>query len=170
MLPAFRGPHPLFWQLRDGLTEIGVTMHRMDAGLDTGDIALQEAVALPDGLSGPEIEWLAGDAGGRLFVKALQSLATGNLSLQPQQPGGSRQGRPQEADFVLDRAWSARRAFNFLRGTTEWGRPYPVEVNERLWPLHRALAYYPEMSQDVPVKQEGNRVKIQFNPGVLEAV
>ena len=170
MLPAYRGPHPLFWQLRDGLTEIGITVHRMDRGLDTGDIALQTTVALADGLSGAEIERLAGEAGGHLFVKALQAAAVNSLSLQRQGPGGSKQGSPQDKDFALDRAWSARRAFNFMRGTAEWGKPYSLDVGGRLWHLRRALSYNPGLTQGAPVKAEGNRLKIQFNSGVLEAV
>ncbi len=55
LLPLYRGPQPLFWQLRDG-APTGATVHYMDEGLDTGDIAAQIAVPLPDGLSGPEAE------------------------------------------------------------------------------------------------------------------
>ncbi len=52
LLPAYRGPHPLFWLFRQGEQETGVTLHFMDEGLDTGDIALQSPVQFPDGISG----------------------------------------------------------------------------------------------------------------------
>ncbi len=37
-LPAFRGPQPLFWQLREGAEAAQLVAHRMDGGLDTGPV------------------------------------------------------------------------------------------------------------------------------------
>ena len=55
-LPAYRGPAPLFWQWRHGETQTGVTVHWMDERLDTGPIATQSALTLPDGSSGPQAD------------------------------------------------------------------------------------------------------------------
>ncbi len=44
-LPYNRGAHPLFWAVAEG-TPLGVTVHRMDAGLDTGAILGQELVEM----------------------------------------------------------------------------------------------------------------------------
>ena len=41
LLPAHRGPVPLFWAFRQGLQQTGVTIHLMDEGMDTGDILAQ---------------------------------------------------------------------------------------------------------------------------------
>ena len=41
-LPKYQGMMPVFWQLRDGNTSIGISIHRMDEGIDTGDILLQD--------------------------------------------------------------------------------------------------------------------------------
>lgn len=41
LLPRYRGPHPISWALRNGDSEIGVTIHRMDADFDTGRILAQ---------------------------------------------------------------------------------------------------------------------------------
>ena len=38
LLPRYRGAAPIQWAILDGLTETGVTIMKMDAGLDTGDI------------------------------------------------------------------------------------------------------------------------------------
>src|SRR5262245_19643673 len=51
LLPAHRGPAPLFWAFRNGEATIGVTVHFMDEEFDTGDIATQAPLALPDGTS-----------------------------------------------------------------------------------------------------------------------
>jgi methionyl-tRNA formyltransferase len=41
LLPAYRGLHPVFWTLRGGEHWSGLTVHVVDAGLDTGDILYQ---------------------------------------------------------------------------------------------------------------------------------
>jgi methionyl-tRNA formyltransferase len=48
-LPRYRGPAPLLWAIRNGDPTIGVTVHRMDDGLDTGPILAQrDDVPLPE--------------------------------------------------------------------------------------------------------------------------
>ncbi|RME45643.1 MAG: hypothetical protein D6791_10220 [Chloroflexi bacterium] len=44
LLPKYRGAHPHFWVLVKGETSTGVTVHYVDAGVDTGDIIIQDAV------------------------------------------------------------------------------------------------------------------------------
>ncbi|MBF6592146.1 MAG: methionyl-tRNA formyltransferase, partial [Ktedonobacterales bacterium] len=49
LLPRYRGPNPLYWQVANGETEIGLTLHRMDADFDTGAILAQRTLPLaPD--------------------------------------------------------------------------------------------------------------------------
>ena len=55
LLPQYRGPTPLFWQLRQGETETGVTLHKMCAGIDTGDIVAQQRLLIDDGISELEL-------------------------------------------------------------------------------------------------------------------
>ncbi|UHG93781.1 methionyl-tRNA formyltransferase [Spirosoma oryzicola] len=45
-LPAYRGPEPLFWLLRNGETAGAVTIHRMDANFDTGPVLLTVPVPI----------------------------------------------------------------------------------------------------------------------------
>jgi methionyl-tRNA formyltransferase len=83
LLPAYRGPDPLFWQQRAGETATGITLHQMDEGLDTGPILARSAVRLP--LADlREAEHILGAAGGQLAVQALERLMSGKLVSQPQ--------------------------------------------------------------------------------------
>ncbi len=129
-LPHFRGPAPLFWTFRAGIQETGVTVHFMDNGLDTGDIAQQARLTLPDGISSPEADALTGTLGGQLLVNTLKQLAKGTLLRTPQTADGSTQPWPQPADFRIPVSWSARRAFNFMRGTAVFGQPYVIELED----------------------------------------
>lgn len=169
LLPAYRGPEPLFWIFREGEPETGVTLHFMDEGLDTGDIVLQTAVSFADGISGTAAARLCGERGGALLVAALQRLQAGTLPRRPQGAGGSYYGRPTAADFHLSTNWPARRAFNFMRGTAAWGQPYPVEVAGERVVLETAVSYHPTQAMPRPLRRNGREASIQFTPGVLRA-
>jgi methionyl-tRNA formyltransferase len=167
-LPAYRGPVPLFWMLRAGDQEGGVTVHWMDATLDSGDLARQVPVNLPDGATGPELDVRLGEAGGNLLVATLAALAVGKQPRTPQPPSGSYHGWPTSGDFRLETHWPAQRAYNFLRGTEEWGRPYTLEAGGHNWRLHRAVGWDPAGVLSAPVMVEpGGVLQVQFAPGVV---
>lgn len=44
LLPAYRGPEPLVWALLEKVPVVGLSLHCIDAGFDTGDVLLQESV------------------------------------------------------------------------------------------------------------------------------
>jgi methionyl-tRNA formyltransferase len=170
LLPRFRGPAPLFWALRAGVPETGVTVHFMDEQFDTGDVALQRPFLLQDGATHSQIETSLAEMGGDLLVEALQKLTAGSLPRQPQPPGFSSDPWPGDADFDFDPSWSAQRAFNFMRGTGNWGRPYPVKVDgQTIW-LETAVAYEPNRQQAKSVRWQGDLVQIQCTPGILTAM
>ena len=169
LLPAYRGPAPLFWQLRDGVAKTGVTIHWMDASFDTGALAAQAPVTLPNGAGGPEADMLMAVAGATALARVLTQLAQGVVPRTPQPAGGSYQPWPKAADFALDLEWTAQRAFNFMRGTAEWGMPYPLQVNGARWSLRKALRVEPSGTLGSPWRREGELLHVQFNQGVLTA-
>jgi methionyl-tRNA formyltransferase len=169
LLPAHRGPAPLFWAFRAGEREIGVTVHFMDERFDTGDIAAQEPLGLPDGVSGAEADHLCAALGGQLLVSVLRGMRAGTLKRRAQPPGGSYGGWPTPADWAISTGWPARRAFNFMRGTDDWGHPYLVEAGGARLLLTSALEYAPDAELGAPYLRAGREVAIQFTPGVLRA-
>ncbi|MBK8252366.1 MAG: methionyl-tRNA formyltransferase [Polyangiaceae bacterium] len=46
LLPRHRGPDPTFWAIRSGDTETGVSVHRLEADYDTGDVLAVERIAI----------------------------------------------------------------------------------------------------------------------------
>ena len=170
LLPRFRGPAPLFWALRAGVAEMGVTIHFMDAGFDTGDVVLQRPFPLPDGIRHAELETNLGQMGGSLLVEAVQTLEAVTMLRQPQPPGFTSDPWPRDADFELDVRWSARHAFNFMRGTGNWERPYPIQVEGRTVWLETAVAFAPDQQLFRPIVWQKEGVQVQFTPGVLTAV
>lgn len=137
-LPDYRGPAPVFWQLRDGLTTLGVTLHHMGARLDQGDIVAQTHVPLPTGISGPEIDRLLSETGVRMLLDALDQ---GDLH-GTAQSGGSYQSWPHDEHWHIPTTWNVQRAFNFMRAVAEWGRPFTLPAGDsslRAWHARRYI-------------------------------
>lgn len=148
LLPAYRGPFPLFWQFREGETETGVSVHWMDAGLDTGDIAGQRKFQYEDGICGAKAEALCARTGGDLLAEVLGRLSQGDVVRRPQPQGGSYFPAPSPGDFTLETSWHPRRAFNFMRGTAEWGMPFSLESEGKKYLLRDAVKWREEVSQE----------------------
>jgi methionyl-tRNA formyltransferase len=170
LLPHYRGPYPLFWQLRHGDRRCGVTLHFMDERWDSGDIAAQAEIDLPDGVSGAEADSTLSEYGAELLLEVLGQLEKDRLTRQPQPPGGSYFSTPQAADFEIETTWSAQRAFNFMRGTGEWQRAYPIISAGQRFLLKQALFYSSHEVLDQPYRLWGDQIDIQFSPGVLRAL
>ena len=84
LLPSYRGATPIQSALRNGDTETGVSIMLMDAGMDTGDIVLQERVPIePDDTYATLHDRLA-LYGGELLGEALDLAAKGKFPSQPQ--------------------------------------------------------------------------------------
>lgn len=48
LLPKYQGMMPVYWQMRDGYQEIGITIHKMIEKLDSGDILMQRVISIED--------------------------------------------------------------------------------------------------------------------------
>lgn len=168
LLPNYRGPDPIFWQLHDGVEPLGVTVHWMDAGVDTGDIAAQAPVVLEDGLTWAEIERCCAEVGAQLLLDICNRLEQGNVQPVPQ-IGGSYQPSPRTEDFTIPLTWTARRAFNFIRATQAWGVPHTVDLNGE--PIHLAsvLGWTEDCAEPGTVLGQDGFVLIGMAEGTLVA-
>src|SRR5262245_30772445 len=88
LLPRWRGAAPIQRAIMAGDRQTGMMIMRMDEGLDTGPVALTEAVAIgPDETAGELHDRLMG-VGAGLIVSALDALQQGRLTLTPQASDG----------------------------------------------------------------------------------
>lgn len=165
LLPAYRGPYPLFWQFRAGETNMGVTLHIMDVEVDAGDILGQKKVEFPEGITAAAADKLAAQAGAELI---LQALSQGEVSHQPQGlEGASYQSAPTWDDRTIGVDWEVKRAFNFLRGADEWA-PFWVRLpdgEER--EIKEAIFYQAGKKNSAVLEDTAEGFEIQLADGVL---
>lgn len=87
LLPAYRGAAPIARALMDGCERTGITVMKTEAGLDTGDIFLQEALAIEKtDTAGTLTEKLA-ELGAKLIVDAIKKISCGKVDLIKQGEG-----------------------------------------------------------------------------------
>lgn len=79
LLPKYRGAAPINQVIVDGEKESGVTIMQMDAGIDTGDMYLKEAVAIAPDETDETLHDKLTAVGSRLIVEALEKLEAGTL-------------------------------------------------------------------------------------------
>jgi methionyl-tRNA formyltransferase len=123
LLPLYRGATPLQTAIRDGATETGVTIIAMDAGMDTGDILVQERTRLDPGETYGALHDRLAKRGAALLIEALDAFERGTLVRIPQ---ASRAESPDEIartatrpldkdDLRVDFTWPARRIVDTIR-------------------------------------------------------
>jgi methionyl-tRNA formyltransferase len=84
LLPRWRGAAPIQRAIMAGDSETGVTIMKMDAGLDTGAMLLTGAVPISDATTAGELHDALAACGADLIIAALKSLEAGTLAATPQ--------------------------------------------------------------------------------------
>jgi len=88
LLPRWRGAAPIARAVEAGDSESGITIMRMDAGLDTGPMLLMERLPLTAAMTAAQLQDDLAPLGGRLIVEALARLQRGELPQQAQPADG----------------------------------------------------------------------------------
>ncbi|MGZ3499466.1 MAG: methionyl-tRNA formyltransferase [Vulcanimicrobiaceae bacterium] len=115
LLPQYRGATPLQSALRDGANETGVTIMLMDAGMDTGDIVLQERTPIrPDETYGELHDRLA-VFGAQALRHAIDLAQSGYILHEPQRGAPSVTKPIAKEDLRIDWQWDANRIINAVR-------------------------------------------------------
>jgi methionyl-tRNA formyltransferase len=171
LLPDNRGPDPLFWTFRRGDAATGVTIHRMDDGLDTGPILAQRQIAVSDGITEAALERRCATLGGELLVSAVEALARGAARPVPQDEGAATiYPWPDAADFAITPEWPARRAYNFACGLLARQQPITIVTPGATFRLVAPLTYTSDPAAfDAPFHLDGDILHLRCSTGVFIA-
>ncbi len=168
LLPAYRGADPLFWQIRRGEAGGGITLHRLDAGVDTGPIVeVVPAPILPwetHGIHAARLEGLVGP----LALRLATALAAGRPpATTPQVATASFPCRRPRADdlavrWLEDDAASVQRLVNACNGAHDGPR---TALGGALWKLD-VVTVVPAPDQGIA---PGTVVRADVRDGLLVA-
>ncbi len=125
LLPKYRGAAPIQWAIANGETETGVTIMQIDAGLDTGDVLLNEPVTIRADETAPELSERLAPIGAKLLIKVMEEIAANTLRKHKQNAAEATYAPMlKKEDGLIDWARPARHIHNRMRGFAPWPGAY----------------------------------------------
>lgn len=131
LLPRWRGAAPIQRAIMAGDAETGMMIMKMDAGLDTGPVAMAEKIAITPDMTAGELHDRLSMIGADLMIRALGALERESLALQPQaEEGVTYAAKIDKAEARIDWSKPAKDVHNTIRGLS----PFPgawceMEIN-----------------------------------------
>lgn len=139
LLPRWRGAAPISRAVMAGDAESGVTVMKMDEGLDTGDMAMMERIAIGADMTAGELHDRLAAIGGDLMHRAIGALERGALQFAKQPESGvTYASKIEKSETRID-----------------WGKPWQ-EVHNHI----RGLSPFPGAWFEMPDDNGGVRVKV----------
>ena len=145
LLPKYRGAAPANWAIANGESLTGNTTMRIDAGMDTGDMLLQQELTIGPDETAPELAARLSLVGAGLLAESLRGLNEGRIAPRKQDhEAASLAPLLKREDGEIDWTRGAQEIYNRMRGFTPWpgaytefrgqtchlrGRPVPGETS-----------------------------------------
>lgn len=121
LLPKYRGAAPIQWAVARGETATGVTTMKIDAGLDTGDILLQQEIPIHSSDTAETLSPKLAIVGANLMITTLQGLQAETIHARPQDHSQATLAPIlKKEDGVIDFSHSASEILSRLRGFQPW--------------------------------------------------
>lgn len=125
LLPAYRGAAPIQWAILNGETQSGITVIRMDAGIDTGDMLAKAVVPIGEGETDESLSRKLMETGSRLIVETLPALESGQLKPEKQNDADSSYAKMLTKEMGrIDWTRSAAGIERQVRGLHSWPGAY----------------------------------------------
>ncbi len=157
LLPKYRGAAPIQWAILNGENETGITIMRMDKGIDTGDMLMKCTVPISEKETGESLYDKLCEAGAKLIVQALPLIEDGMLIPEKQ--------KEEDATYVtvlkksqghIDWTKEALVIDRLIRGLNPWPSAYTYYDSKtlKIWEAE------PRELEEVPA-QTGTVTKVE---------
>jgi methionyl-tRNA formyltransferase len=127
LLPKYRGAAPIHWAIANGETITGNTTMRIDAGMDTGQMLLQQQLPIAPDETSPELADRLSNAGAALLLDTLRGLQSGSVVPRRQDDSQATSAPTlKREDGLIDWARPAPEIYNRMRAFTPWPGAYTI--------------------------------------------
>ena len=174
LLPKYRGAAPIERSIMAGEPESGVTIIRMDEGLDTGPMALQRPLPIPPDMTGGELSELLAGLGTEAVVEVLNQIEAGTVNLIEQDSLHATYA-PKLLDEDLEIRWdrSVEDVANLVRALSPHlgARAFNsgVEGPVKIWRAEVFDGVVPTLKAGA-IRTENGRILVGCGVGVLEVL
>ena len=132
-LPLYRGASPLQYALLNGDHSTAVTIMKMVAKLDAGDIILQEEAGIDESENFATLSVRLAAVGARLLVQAIDEIRAGTARLTPQDEAAATFTKMiTKEDGLIDFSLDSREIMNRIRAYTPWPSAYAFLEGKRM--------------------------------------
>jgi methionyl-tRNA formyltransferase len=122
LLPRWRGAAPIQRAIMAGDRDTGVTVMKMEEGLDTGPVAMAERIAIESNATAGDLQQRLSRIGADLMIRALGAIERQSLTLTPQRQDGVSYARKIEKEETrIVWRWTWQQVHNQIRGLS----PFP---------------------------------------------
>ena len=122
ILPRWRGAAPIQRAIMAGDSETAMAVMRMEEGLDTGPVCIEDRVPIAPDMTAGELHDELSDRGGPLMIRALEHLEMGELDCKTQSDAGiTYAAKIDKSEAHIDFSRSAEDVHNHIRGLS----PFP---------------------------------------------
>lgn len=170
LLPKWRGAAPIQWSILSGDSVTGVTIMRMNAGLDTGDMILKKEVAIREEETGDSLFARLMETGKALLPEAMEQVLAGT-AVYTQQPPKS----PTPYAKMLTRQsgcidWSmdAGQIARMVRAYDSWPGTYTF-LNRKMLKIKKVCVLSAEEEKELFSRQSGPGSGAMSQPGEVVA-
>lgn len=173
LLPAYRGAAPVQWAVLNGEKVSGVTIMRVDTGLDTGDIIARQEVVLSDDETSESLFEKLSECGAHLLTDTLKKIEDGTavFTPQPRESTTAYARMIKKQDGRIDWTRTACELSCFVRGMNPWPCAYDVMngKNIRIWKAVPA-AESTDKAPGTVVKADRDGLYVQTGEGCLSVL
>ena len=167
-LPKWRGPAPIFWQLKEGMEYLPVTIHGLDAKEDHGPIFAEGSAQVFPGMGGDDIYRAGGECAGRLLKPLLEAMAQQMPNGRPQVGDpGPRAPRPTDADATVSdpENWACEHLTNFMSGAA-WFADCGLELGEEFYAVEKGIKVFRGQKMPAQFMVVGEEMTVQCQDGL----
>lgn len=137
LLPKYRGAAPINWSIIDGEEETGVTIMKIEEGLDTGDMISKASIPILDQDDSISIHDKLSKLGGELLVSTVKEIIESKAIYSPQDNDQSSYAPMLYKDSgKIDWDKSSRDIFNQVRGLKPWPGTY-TNYQDQVVKIHK---------------------------------
>jgi methionyl-tRNA formyltransferase len=174
LLPKYRGAAPIQWAIAQGDPETGVTIMKMDVGMDTGAILTQRPTPITPEDTGATLHDRLAQLGAELLLATLPGYLSGEIKPQPQPAEGvTHAPKIKKEDGRVDwqrpatEIWNRFRAFLPWPGAyTSWTTPTATHTL-KLWAAQVAAGVSP--AESIALLPPGSTAPAPVTPGTILA-
>ncbi|MEW6144776.1 MAG: methionyl-tRNA formyltransferase [Thermodesulfobacteriota bacterium] len=168
LLPKYRGAAPVNWAIVRGEKVTGITIMRMDEGMDTGDILLAREMPIDYDDTGETLSEKLSLLGAELLLEAIASLKRGDLH-PVRQDGSAATYAPmlRKEDGRIDWTKPAGEIRDLIRGMLPWPGAY-TSLDGKMLKIYKASSSEGEGSPGVVISAPQGILRVVTGRGALD--